>query len=196
MAASATAKRSVSKAKPAAKAAAKPAAKAAKSAAANGNVARRTPEETLNLAKSIKAMREAEKTWEEIQASLGVDPAQGQYLIKVASVRPKDRLKYENDEQLTEQALALRSDGLSKAEIAARAGVSVGRIRSLLAGKKDPKPVAVPKAKAKVGAKPAGKVAPKAKATAAAKADAPKAAPAARKRRRRAEVAQDPSNAA
>src|SRR5438445_468945 len=84
-----------------AKTASNKAAAAAKAKPTNGEgPKRRSQEATLELAQKIKSAREAGKSWDDIKVSLGIDPAQGQYLIKVASVRPKDRIKFETDSQL------------------------------------------------------------------------------------------------
>jgi hypothetical protein len=154
----------------------------AKSTPANGAG---SAKDVAVLTKNIQDARDAGMKWSEIKDKFGIDPSQGQLLLIQADVKPKDKISFKSDADLKRQALALYKQGVSKAVIAARAGVSLVKLRGVMGD------VARPvKAKAE---KPKAKAAP-AKSKAVKASDGPQAAPV-RRRRKRAEVVQDPSAA-
>jgi hypothetical protein len=132
------------------------------------------------LTADIQSARDSGMKWSEIKERFGIDPAQGQLLLIRAGVKPKDKISFKSDADLKRQALALYKQGVSKAVIAARAGVTLAKLRVVMGDVERPK-ADKPKAKPKAKAAPA-----KAKA-----ADEPKAP--VKRRRKRAEVVQDPS---
>jgi Meckel syndrome type 1 protein len=184
--------------KAAAAAANKPAPKA-KAAKANGNGGpskrEAAAQRDLELAPKVKEMRDNGASWADVKDKLGVDQPKGQVLLKMASVRPKDRIKAANDEELAEKIVAARNDqGLSWADIAVRAGITMGKVKSLFeaGGGGSAAESRVQKAE-KAAPKAKAKAEPKAKATPAKKAAPAKGKPAATKTRKKAAKA-DPSD--
>lgn len=123
----------------------------------------------LELAPKIKAARDAGKSWDEIKDELGVDQPKGQVLIKMAALRPKDRIKFTDDDESNATLVVEARDEqeLSWADIAVRAGVSMGKVKALYASTgADPaesrvgraaEPATKPAAKKGAGTRPANK---------------------------------------
>jgi cyanate lyase len=117
----------------------------------------------LELAPKVLQMRNDGKSWSDIKAKLGVDQPKGQVLIKMASVKPKDRIKADNEKDLAKKVVAARKSGLSWADIAVRAGITMGKVKTLFeqggggsAADSRVTRVAEPKAKAKQPARQRG----------------------------------------
>lgn len=121
------------------------------------------------LTKKVLALRAKDKKWSDIADQLGITPGKAQFLVMVSEVRPKDRIKFSDDEELADAVVTARDDDLlSWGLIAARSGVSEGKIKRLYeeAGGKGPQNVASarkgddepkPKGKGKKGRKGKGK---------------------------------------
>jgi hypothetical protein len=91
---------------------------------------RKTTEDRVAVGKQLVALREAGKSWTEIKATTGVDPARGAFLVRWAQVKPRDRIKGD----LGPAAVKLRDEtGLPWAEISARAGVSIAAVKKAYA---------------------------------------------------------------
>jgi hypothetical protein len=148
----------------------------------------------LELAPKVLKMREDGKSWSDIKAKLGVDQPKGQVLIKMAGVKPKDRIKATDDKDLAKKVVQARKSGLSWADIAVRAGITIGKTKALFqaGGGGDPADSRVV-SKAEPKAKAAGKAAP-AKARQRGAAAKGKPAGASKTRRRGGKAATDPSN--
>lgn len=144
----------------------------------------------LELAPQVLQMRNDGASWADIKAELGVDQPKGQVLIKMAAVKPKDRIKAATDKELAKAVVAARKSGLSWADIAVRAGITMGKVKALFeAGGGGP---ASESRVTKAAEKPAAKKPAAAKKTGAKPAGKGKPAPAAKTRRRKAGAA-DPS---
>jgi hypothetical protein len=100
----------------------------------------RDEEQTMKLAKEILAARNAGKPWSEVHKELGVEQSRGLFLLKVAAVKPSERITYKDNADLKRQAQALRKQGVSKADIAARAGLSLIKFRKVLGDEPAKKP--------------------------------------------------------
>jgi hypothetical protein len=158
-------------------------------AAANGNGPSKRElahQRDLELAPKILEMRNNGASWSDVKAKLGVDQPKGQVLIKMAAVKPKDRIKADNDKELGKAIVAARKSGLSWADISVRAGITMGRVKALFeASGGGPAGESRVKAEKPAAAKTAAKVKTAAKG---------KGKPAAKgKTRRRGTVAADPS---
>jgi hypothetical protein len=97
------------------------------------------------LTKKILALRSKDKKWADIGDQLGITPGKAQFLAMVSEVKPKDRIKFTDDEDLADKVVCARDDDLlSWGLIAARSGVSEGKIKRLYeeAGGKGPQNVA------------------------------------------------------
>lgn len=154
-------------------------------AAKNGNGAGPSKRELahqrdLELAPKVLAMREQGKSWSDIKDKLGVDQPKGQVLIKMAAVKPGDRITAKTDADLGKKVVNARDkQKLSWADIAVRAGVTMGKVKALY------------EATSGKSASESRVTAPKAPAKAAAKAPAKGRAAAAKKTRKRGST--DPS---
>lgn len=97
------------------------------------------------LTKKVIALRDKDKKWSEIGEQLGITPGKAQFLVMVSEVKPKDRIKFADDEELGEKIVEQRDEHLvSWGLIAARSGVSEGKIKRLYdeCGGKGPQNVA------------------------------------------------------
>lgn len=97
------------------------------------------------LTKKVLAGRAKDKKWSDIGEELGITPGKAQFLVMVSEVKPKDKIKFTSDEELAEKVIAARdTDLLSWGLIAARSGVSEGKIKRLYeeGGGKGPQNVA------------------------------------------------------
>jgi hypothetical protein len=84
------------------------------------------------LAQQIVEAREAGDKWEDIAEKFGTSTGRAMLLHMEATVRPKDRIKAANDEELAGKIAAARDeDRLSWGQIMARTGLSETRCRSL-----------------------------------------------------------------
>ncbi len=137
------------------------------------------------LAPKIAEARDKDMSWADIKAKFGVDQPKGQILIKMARLKPSERITFKSDTDLGRQAVKLRKAGVSWADIAVRAGVTIAHVKAAFAGTgADPGSSRV--------TKPAtSKAKPAAKATAAKR--APAKGKVVKTRRRRSTAATDPS---
>lgn len=88
--------------------------------------------DTEALTKKVLALRAKDKKWSEIGEQLGITPGKAQFLVMCSEVKPKDRIKFTSDEELAEKVVAARDEQLlSWGQIAARSGVSEGKIKRL-----------------------------------------------------------------
>lgn len=97
------------------------------------------------LTTKVLALRAKDKKWSEIGEQLGITPGKAQFLVMCSEVKPKDKIKFTSDEELGEKVVAARDEELlSWGLIAARSGVSEGKIKRLYeeAGGKGPQNVA------------------------------------------------------
>lgn len=97
------------------------------------------------LTKKVLALRAKDKKWADIGEQLGITPGKAQFLVMVSEVKPKDRIKFTDDEDLGAKVVVARDDDLlSWGLIAARSGVSEGKIKRLYeeSGGKGPQNVA------------------------------------------------------
>ncbi|MGZ4173661.1 MAG: hypothetical protein ACXVQR_04195 [Solirubrobacteraceae bacterium] len=91
---------------------------------------RKTTTNRVALGKELVALRQAGKTWTEIKAATGVDPARGAFLVRWAQVKPRDRITGD----LGPAAVKLRDEaGLPWAEIGGRGGVSIAAVKKAYA---------------------------------------------------------------
>lgn len=85
-----------------------------------------------DLAQQIVEAREAGDKWEDIASKFGTSTGRAMLLHMEATVRPKDRIKAANDEELANKiAEARNEERLSWGQIMARTGLSETRCRSL-----------------------------------------------------------------
>jgi hypothetical protein len=140
----------------------------------------------LALAPKVLKARKAGKSWAEIKDELGVDQPKGQVLIKIAALKPEDRIKHTTEGQLQKAVVKERKAGTSWADIAVRAGVTIGAVKTAYEAA-----TGESAAESRVKA-PAKAAKPAAKKTAAKPAAKGKAAPVKTKTRKRGQ-AQDPS---
>jgi hypothetical protein len=121
--------------KKAAKKATKPTKKAAKKAPANKpdtSEARAEREaRDAELTAQIVELKEAGEKWSAITEAVGISPGKAMFLYEVSQVAPKDRIKYNDDDDLAKKIVAARKDGLSWGTIMARANISEGKARGL-----------------------------------------------------------------
>jgi hypothetical protein len=140
----------------------------------------------LALAPKVLKARKAGKSWAEIKDELGVDQPKGQVLIKIAALKPEDRIKHTTEGQLQKAVVKERKAGTSWADIAVRAGVTIGAVKAAYEAA-----TGESAAESRVKA-PAKAAKPAAKKTAAKPVAKGKAAPVKTKTRKRGQ-AQDPS---
>lgn len=94
----------------------------------------RTKHNDEALTKKVLAARDKGKKWSEIGEALGITPGKAQFLAMCSEVKPKDKIKFTSDEDLAAKVVKARDkDLLSWGLIAARSGVSEGKIKRLYA---------------------------------------------------------------
>jgi hypothetical protein len=86
----------------------------------------------LDKAPRIKKMREQGKPWAEIADKLKMTAGRAQFILLASEVKPKDRIKFDGDDDLAQKIVAARDDdGLSWPLISARSGVTEGRVKDI-----------------------------------------------------------------
>jgi hypothetical protein len=145
----------------------------------------------LALAPKVLKARKAGKSWAEIKDELGVDQPKGQVLIKIAALKPEDRIKHTTEGQLQKAVVKERKAGTSWADIAVRAGVTIGAVKAAYEAATG-ESAAESRVKAPAKTPAAKKTAAKSVANGARKVAKGKAAPVKTKTRKRGQ-AQDPS---
>lgn len=84
------------------------------------------------LGETIVELREGGAKWEEIAGEVGTSTGRAMLIYFEATVKPKDRIKGANDEELGEKIAAARDDDkLSWGQIMARTGLSETKCRKL-----------------------------------------------------------------
>lgn len=84
------------------------------------------------LMERVKSLREDDsKKWGEIAEELEVSVGKVMFLYECSKVKPKDRIKYEDDDDLAKQIVAARKEGQAWGTIMARAQIGEGKARSL-----------------------------------------------------------------
>lgn len=93
--------------------------------------AKKTTEET-EFEAVLRLRDEEGKPWAEIAEELGLNQGRCMSLYMTASVKPKDRIKFDDDDDLAKQVVRLREkDLLSWGLISARSGVGEGKLKRL-----------------------------------------------------------------
>lgn len=86
----------------------------------------------LDKAPRIEKMREQGKTWGEIAEKLKMTAGRAQFIVLAASVRPKDRIKYADLNDAGKKIVAARDkDKVSWPLLAARIGLTEGRVKDI-----------------------------------------------------------------
>lgn len=99
--------------------------------------------EDADKTERIVKMREQGKTWSEIGEKLKMTPGRAQFLLLVSQVKPSERIKFDGDDDLGKKIVAARDrDKLAWPLIAARTGVTEGRVKDIYRRVKDGKPAA------------------------------------------------------
>lgn len=84
------------------------------------------------LMAQVVDMRADGKKWEEIAEELDIKPGKAMFLEMQAQVTPKTRITWKDDDELAEKVVAARDDELlSWGQIAARTGLSEGKLKRL-----------------------------------------------------------------
>lgn len=95
------------------------------------NRAIRMPERDLDLAKQVAELRNSDPQpkWSEVAEQLGISQGKAMFLYEVSKVRPKDRIKWEDEDDLAAKVVEARNEGLSWGIIMARTGLGEGVVR-------------------------------------------------------------------
>jgi hypothetical protein len=109
-------------------------------------------EARLKLGEKIAGMREDKKMqWADICEKLGIDQPSALTLYLHATVKPKDKIKYADDDDLAKQVVTLRdSEGTAWHVLGARSGTNTAKVKRLyneakggkVSGRAKPKPAA------------------------------------------------------
>lgn len=117
------------------KAAAKKQSSPAKKASANGGQKREAiRDRDAKTMEKVVEMRGKDKSWSDIGTKLSITPGKAQFLFMVSEVKPSEKIKDGTDAQLGKAIAALRKQGLSWGQIAARTyhlGIAEGRVKAL-----------------------------------------------------------------
>lgn len=121
----------------------------------------------IDKAPRIEKLRDQGKTWSEIAEKLKMTPGRAQFLLLAANVKPKDRIKFTDDADLAKKIVEARDkDSLSWPVIAARTGVTEGRVKDIYRRVKAGGPIDGRRKKATKTKTTKAKAKPKAKAKA------------------------------
>lgn len=86
----------------------------------------------LDKAPRIEKMREQGKTWAEIAEKLNMTAGRAQFIVLAAGVKPKDRIKYTDLDDAGKKIVAARDkDKVAWPLLAARIGLTEGRVKDI-----------------------------------------------------------------